>query len=267
MPLNSILYTTFCLQGRYGATPKTKLLARVTGKERFRRALTRRGFVTARPRWRTVCPQTAAYPSRSPTHVPQSTGILCRCTSLPPKHAQNSLAWKGKGDIMIVFNPGDLYYLGYKNNNNHGVFTSTTLNFISELGRRICVHTGDARETEYSSYQPASPLRELTCRVGSHSVTCHPAEVTFPPLPQPKPVLNLATPERCKAELTQLAGCMPRRCKRPKTVTHPSTNRARRGLTSFMRRTPLTTTPRRQHISRYKLYQLSYTNPRNGIML
>jgi len=32
---------------------------------------------------------------------------------------------------------------------------------------------------------------------------------------------------------------------RPKTVTHPGTNRARRTLTSFMRRTPLTTTPRR----------------------
>ena len=28
--------------------------------------------------------------------------------------------------------------------------------------------------------------------------------------------------------------------------THPGTNRARRALTSFMRRTPLTTTPRRQ---------------------
>jgi len=30
---------------------------------------------------------------------------------------------------------------------------------------------------------------------------------------------------------------------RPKTVTRPGTNRARRALTSFMRRTPLTTTP------------------------
>jgi len=30
-----------------------------------------------------------------------------------------------------------------------------------------------------------APLRELTCHMGSHSVTCHPAEVTFPPLPQP----------------------------------------------------------------------------------
>jgi len=35
---------------------------------------------------------------------------------------------------------------------------------------------------------------------------------------------------------------------RPKTVTHPGTNRARRALTSFMRRTPLTTTPRRQPV-------------------
>jgi len=32
---------------------------------------------------------------------------------------------------------------------------------------------------------------------------------------------------------------------RPKMVTHPGTNRARHALTLFMRRTPLTTTPRR----------------------
>ena len=48
----------------------------------------------------------------------------------------------------------------------------------------------------------ATLLRELTCHTGSHSATCHPAEVTFPPLPQPKLVLDLATPEGCKAELT-----------------------------------------------------------------
>jgi len=30
----------------------------------------------------------------------------------------------------------------------------------------------------------ASPLRELTCHTGSHSVTCHPAEVTFLPISQ-----------------------------------------------------------------------------------
>ena len=39
--------------------------------------------------------------------------------------------------------------------------------------------------------------------IWDHTVfTCHPAEVTFQPLPQPKLVLDLATPEGCKAELT-----------------------------------------------------------------
>ena len=38
--------------------------------------------------------------------------------------------------------------------------------------------------------------------IWDHSVTCHPAEVEFLPLPQPKLVLDLATPEECKAELT-----------------------------------------------------------------
>ena len=41
-----------------------------------------------------------------------------------------------------------------------------------------------------------------------------------------------------------MACYVPRWYTRPKTVTHPGTNRARRALTSFMRRTPLTTTPR-----------------------
>ena len=48
----------------------------------------------------------------------------------------------------------------------------------------------------------ATLLLEVTCHMGSDSVTCHPAEVTFQPLPQPKLVLDLATPEGCKAELT-----------------------------------------------------------------
>jgi len=41
------------------------------------------------------------------------------------------------------------------------------------------------------------------CHMGSDSVTCHPAEVTFAPLLQPKAiVLDLATPKGCKAKLT-----------------------------------------------------------------
>jgi len=47
-----------------------------------------------------------------------------------------------------------------------------------------------------------SSLQEITCHMGSHCVTCHPAAVTFPLLPQQKLVLDLATTEGCKAELT-----------------------------------------------------------------
>jgi len=46
----------------------------------------------------------------------------------------------------------------------------------------------------YSSSQTASPLREVMCYTGSHSVTCHPAEVTFPPLPQPIKYISLNSP-------------------------------------------------------------------------
>ena len=53
---------------------------------------------------------------------------------------------------------------------------------------------------EYSSLQEASPLREHTYHMGSHSITCHPAEVTFPPLPQPKLVLNVDVTEARDSE-------------------------------------------------------------------
>jgi len=40
--------------------------------------------------------------------------------------------------------------------------------------------------------------------MGPRSITCHPAEVTFQPLPRPKLALDLATQEGCKAELLLL---------------------------------------------------------------
>jgi len=46
------------------------------------------------------------------------------------------------------------------------------------------------------------PLRKFTCYMGSHSVTCYLTAVTFPPLLQPKLVLDLVSSEGCKAELT-----------------------------------------------------------------
>jgi len=57
--------------------------------------------------------------------------------------------------------------------------------------------------TDIAVRWPKSPHRYWKSRaIWDHSVTCHPAEVTVQPLPQPKQVLDLATPEGCKAELT-----------------------------------------------------------------
>ena len=110
------------------------------------------------------------------------------------------------------------------------------------------------------SWYTISQLRSVTCHMGSHSVTCHPTQVSTPrqagcahlcrgrPSPRPvRPVLDLPTPEGWKAELTLVTCYIPRWFTRPQTVTHPSTNRARCRLTSLIKPTPLTTTPRRHH--------------------
>jgi len=49
-----------------------------------------------------------------------------------------------------------------------------------------------------------SELRDVTCHVGSHSVTCHPTHVNAPRLTPAasKLVVDLPTPEGWKAELT-----------------------------------------------------------------
>jgi len=47
--------------------------------------------------------------------------------------------------------------------------------------------------------------------MGLYSVTCHPAEVTYSPLPQPKLVLDLATLGDARRELTQLRYVTPDR--------------------------------------------------------
>ena len=51
----------------------------------------------------------------------------------------------------------------------------------------------------------SSDLRDVTCHMGSYSVTCHPTQVNAPRLTQPcRLVFDLPTPEGCKAEMTQL---------------------------------------------------------------
>ena len=75
--------------------------------------------------------------------------------------------------------------------------------------------------------------------MGSHSVTCHPAEVTFPPLLQPAKAGTLfSKPGGMQGWVSWPGwlGYIPRWYTRPKTITHPSTNRTQRRVTSFMRR-------------------------------
>ena len=58
--------------------------------------------------------------------------------------------------------------------------------------------------------------------MGSHSVTSHPAEVWIPFYPQPKQVLDLATPEECKAELTYVTWKQTDWDLNPRPVNHKS---------------------------------------------
>jgi len=55
-----------------------------------------------------------------------------------------------------------------------------------QLGLRPRPHWGVSNKC-IAVRKVATPLRELKCHMGSHSVTCHPTEVTFPlhflPLP------------------------------------------------------------------------------------
>jgi len=102
---------------------------------------------------------------------------------------------------------------------------------------------GKGKET-YSSLQASlpSPLRELTCHMGSHSVTCHPAEVTLPPLPPAEAGTRFSDPGGMQGWV-DLGGWLERWFTH--MVTHHGTNRARCWLTSLVRPTTLTTTPSR----------------------
>jgi len=60
-------------------------------------------------------------------------------------------------------------------------------------------------QPEYSSSQLAPPLREHTCHMESHSVACHPAEVTFPPYPS-RSWYSIKRPRRDARRWPLLAG-------------------------------------------------------------
>jgi len=52
---------------------------------------------------------------------------------------------------------------------------------LADAQQTVSKHWSNSKVTGYSSSHP-SLLQELTCHMGSQSVTCHPGEVTFQPM-------------------------------------------------------------------------------------
>jgi len=76
------------------------------------------------------------------------------------------------------------------------VTSSVFLTYLHKVWSKLemqgrCYKKVKSKPIEQFVIEIISPLREITCHVGSHSVTCHPAAVTSPPLPRPKLVLDL----------------------------------------------------------------------------
>jgi len=79
----------------------------------------------------------------------------------------------------VAFKNTHLFFSRSESLNEHDL-KAGSLKFPNNLGKLI-----------QQFVEITTPLREITCHVGSNSVTCHPAAVNFPPLFQLKPVLDL----------------------------------------------------------------------------
>jgi len=103
----------------------------------------------------------------------------------------------------------------------------------------------NVKETAYSSLQPISPLRNLSFHVRSCSVICHPTRwhSRFYPF---YAGAQFSDPRGMQGWVDLVGWFI------PKTVTHPSTNRARRRVTLLTRQMTL---PLQQTIQRSRGYE------------
>ena len=92
------------------------------------------------------------------------------------------------GSVALPLNPGLRGYPGPRG--PPGDAGHTGASFFTRTRATLCQRRYESCNKCIVVRKVATPLRELTCHTGSHSVTCHPAEVTFPSLPQPKLVLD-----------------------------------------------------------------------------
>jgi len=87
------------------------------------------------------------------------------------------------------------------------ILASTAASASPSANSKTCpqIQGRKVRKMKYDSLQPVSPLQELTCHIGPHSVNYHLAEQRWHPhlyCNQLKLVLDLETLEGCKDELT-----------------------------------------------------------------
>ena len=101
-----------------------------------------------------------------------------------------------------------------------------TVQFIKLVEFIHCVERVEVNTNNKAVYNRNQlTATESTCHMGSHSITCHPAAVTFPPLPHPKLVLDLVTQSDARLSWPGL-WLHPKIVYLPKTVTYLRNNQA-----------------------------------------
>ena len=105
---------------------------------------------------------------------------------------------------------------------NYRKHTNYFICVLLKIWLKMCTVRSDliSNKGEWSSSsQHAALLRELTCHMGSHSVICHPAVVTFPP--SPAEAGTRLSDHGGMQGWADLVGCyIPRWYTHKKTVTH-----------------------------------------------
>jgi len=122
--------------------------------------------------------------------------------SLAAKQQQQQLSKSYNGD-MGIHEMGIQGALVYKS----GLVMGQHLDIIATYRRHryhCAFHVKKVKERIAVNGYSISQLRDVTCHIGSHSVTCYPTQVNAPPAltPAGKLVLDLPTLEGWKAVLT-----------------------------------------------------------------
>jgi len=129
------------------------------------------------------CPRSSSPRSAADTlDAPLSDRVRAR---MRPRHARRVRPESGCiAESSLSLGPSSITMTSASSSSRAAAYDSDNWSDSSRLTSKQVRNKGMAVR------KVATPLRELTCHIGSHSVTCHLAEVTFPLLPQPKLVFD-----------------------------------------------------------------------------